>query len=250
MAKTKTYQYKSGDDPVDLAKRFAISPQQLLDANPGGAPFATGQTLNIPYTFNSPVTTSPILSNSSMRGYESVQTGSFLAGNDLNPIVNTGYRAHQPFEDYASDVAQNTGGAAPVGYGPYWQNKLLAQGTPTASRYGTDDSWYRPAAPATPGGSTTTTNAPLASGDFYGYERDPETGRSVRVIKNAATSSFLNELRWDKQRRKYITVGKWLKQNQKKRKNSRQSQRPKQQEQQQQDFTVANSFIDFSVSAG
>jgi hypothetical protein len=52
----------------------------------------------------------------------------------------------------------------------------------------------------------------LGEGDFYGYERDPETGRSVRVVKNAANGdNFLKELRWDPQRKKYVQIGKLLK---------------------------------------
>ena len=60
---------------------------------------------------------------------------------------------------------------------------------------------------ATPGGSQA-----LRQGDFYGYERDPQTGRSVRVVKNAANGdNFLNELRWDPQRKKYVKIGKLMK---------------------------------------
>jgi hypothetical protein len=54
---------------------------------------------------------------------------------------------------------------------------------------------------------------PTNKGDFYGYERDPETGRSVRVVKNAATGGdLLKELRWDPSKKKYVQVGTLLKQ--------------------------------------
>lgn len=42
------YQYKSTDDPATLAAQKGITPQQLLSANQGGAPFSTGQMINIP----------------------------------------------------------------------------------------------------------------------------------------------------------------------------------------------------------
>jgi hypothetical protein len=62
------------------------------------------------------------------------------------------------------------------------------------------------------GGETTpgTPAAELGEGDFYGYERDPETGKSVRVVKNSATDNFRDELRWDPKRKKYIKVGKYM----------------------------------------
>lgn len=44
----KTYQYKTGDDPTRVAAQFGVAPRQLLDANPGGYPFSTGQIINIP----------------------------------------------------------------------------------------------------------------------------------------------------------------------------------------------------------
>jgi hypothetical protein len=43
-----TYQYGTGDDPITLAEQNGISVQELLAANPGGAPFQTGQTIVLP----------------------------------------------------------------------------------------------------------------------------------------------------------------------------------------------------------
>src|SRR5690349_9370151 len=46
----KPYKYQSGDTPTSVAAQFGLSPQQLIDANPGGWPANTGQTINIPQT--------------------------------------------------------------------------------------------------------------------------------------------------------------------------------------------------------
>lgn len=55
--------------------------------------------------------------------------------------------------------------------------------------------------------------APTNKGDFYGYEFNPDTGRSERVVKNAATGGdFLKELRWDPQKKKYVQIGTLIKQ--------------------------------------
>jgi hypothetical protein len=48
----RTYQYKQNDSPVSVASQYNLHPTQLLNANPGGFPFSTGQQINIP-----PVTT-------------------------------------------------------------------------------------------------------------------------------------------------------------------------------------------------
>ncbi len=48
MPKTVPYQYSSQDDPTKLADKYGITPTQLINANPGGYPFGTGQTINIP----------------------------------------------------------------------------------------------------------------------------------------------------------------------------------------------------------
>jgi hypothetical protein len=47
--RAQTYQYQATDNPADLATKLGTSPQQLLNANPGGYPFDTGQTINVPY---------------------------------------------------------------------------------------------------------------------------------------------------------------------------------------------------------
>ena len=42
------YQYKPDDTPLTVAQQFGIQPKDLINANPGGFPPSTGQTINIP----------------------------------------------------------------------------------------------------------------------------------------------------------------------------------------------------------
>ena len=272
MPKRNTnYLYKENDDPITVANQFGITPTQLLGANPGGTPFSTGQTINIPFQYNAPIGPQPM----------------------IGPQPPT-------MQQYGNAVASQFGGAAPVGYGPVWQNKLLAQGEPTpqepfASRLGVPRGHMQPnflygpqtgvGNPGTPymmgrgGGQTNvlpeglnyqrqvpgapvTAAAPnTAQGDFYGYERDSKTGRSVRVIKNAGSANFLNELRWDPQARRYVSIGRLLKQGKldlkgnwrrtSRRQRQAQSQNRKQTPAQtQQDFTLSNSLITFGAGSG
>lgn len=46
----------------------------------------------------------------------------------------------------------------------------------------------------------------LGAGEFYGYQYNPETGRSERVIMNEAESSFGDQLRWDPIKKKYRKI--------------------------------------------
>lgn len=50
----QTYQYQTNDNPTQLAQQFGVTPSQLLNANPGGYPFSTGQTIKIPQ-YSSPI---------------------------------------------------------------------------------------------------------------------------------------------------------------------------------------------------
>lgn len=44
----RPYQYQATDNPTTVASQYGVTPQALIDANPGGYPFSTGQTINIP----------------------------------------------------------------------------------------------------------------------------------------------------------------------------------------------------------
>lgn len=50
-SRQKTYQYQTGDSPATLAQQFQTTPQELINANPGGYPFTNGQTINLPLAF-------------------------------------------------------------------------------------------------------------------------------------------------------------------------------------------------------
>jgi hypothetical protein len=256
------YTYRPDDDPITLAQRFNLPPNALIDANPGGYPFQTGQTINIPqtYEYRAPATTGPnvLVSPNS-------PTGSFLGGNPYDRTVNTGYSAtggatpSSPLDprSRSTNMNQSLMDMRGRGYGQpdaadrindmrgrgYGQTSAL----PTQTGY-----WQDPAGGTTPA---------LAEGDFYGYERDPETGRSVRVIKNAATDNFLKELRWDPQARKYVSIARLLKQGKldlkgnwnktsKRQRRGAAQQRNRQQVEERQDYSLANSLITFSGSSG
>lgn len=55
MPKITPYQYQGQDSPLTVATQYGISPQQLISANPGGYPFSTGQTINIPQLGTNPI---------------------------------------------------------------------------------------------------------------------------------------------------------------------------------------------------
>lgn len=231
------YLYKPEDSPLTVANQFGITPNQLLTANPGGYPFSQGQQINIPaanpYQYSAPIGPQP---------------PTLLQQRMAQPVTTP------PVSRLGTP------------YGPNYRAQPSINPPPSGA-YGTDDSWYAPAAPAagttpqTPGGTTSPVAPTLAGGDFYGYERDPETGRSVRVIKNSASSNFLNELRWDPQRRRYVSIGRllkqgkldlkgnWRKQSNRQRRNAA-IERKQQIQTQKDDFTLSNSLISFSASSG
>jgi hypothetical protein len=237
--KNNPYVYRQDDSPISLAERFNLPPNALLEANPGAFPASTGQVINIPqaYQYNAPATTGPnvLTSPNSM-------TGSFLGGNPYNRTVNTGYSAIAPATGYNIDQ-RGRGYSQPTG--AYNRSERGAPATPTnitpgsysQSEYGVpgvtnpnilnsvigritaNPAEYDNLSPAQKdavdklievrsggaGGQT------LGEGDFYGYERNPETGRDERVIKNAANGdNFLNELRYDPDRKKYVQIGKLM----------------------------------------
>lgn len=242
MPKRNTsYQYGDGDDPIKVANQFGITPTQLLAANPGGSPFVTGQNINIPFQYSAPQTT--------------------IGPQPANPPA-----AVQQYNAPIGPQPAMSTFQTPPGYGPNSQPTRPPQ--PFGSGYGTDDSWFRTTAQNTAANAanqriqTGTMNPPAgASGDFYGYERDPETGRSIRVVKNSATSNFLKELRWDPQARRYVSIGKLLKQGKldlkgnwhtssRRQKQQKNLERKKKQQTQKEDFTLSNSLISFSASSG
>lgn len=52
--KNQPYQYQANDTPVSVANQYGITPQQLIEANPGGYPFSQGQSINLPQQMQVP----------------------------------------------------------------------------------------------------------------------------------------------------------------------------------------------------
>jgi hypothetical protein len=229
------YQFKPEDNPLSVAQQFGVTPQQLLEANPGGYPFSTGQTIKVPQTFQYNAGTSNDMRG---RGYNPAASSydPAMRGRGANANVsNFDMRSRGYGQPGAIDQLNDMRGR---GYG---QTNILAPETGV---------WEDPAA---------TTPTTPEKGQFYGYERDPETGRSVRVIKDSSSASLLNEMRWDPQRRRYVSIGRLLRQGKldlrgnwhnSSRRQNQSNARQRRQQTQQQDMTLSNSLISFSASAG
>ncbi len=258
------YQYKPDDDPVTLAQQNGITPGQLLAANPGGYPFSPGQNINIPMM-------PPLVQQNFVQRGRGASAPYQYAPTSMG-VNNTASLGDPSLLQQRMDIGQGYDlaqrGRGENAYGSNFDMRGRTYGQPTnvdqlnamrgrgfgqtATATPQAGVWEDPAAPTTPD---------TANGDFYGYERDPETGRSVRVIKNSASASLLNELRWDPQRRRYVSIGKllqqgkldlkgnWRKQSNRQRRNAA-VERKQQVRQQKEDFTLSNSLISFSASAG
>jgi hypothetical protein len=242
--RTTPYTYRQDDDPITLAERFNLPPSALLAANPGGAPFSVGQTINIPqaYEYRAPATTGPNVLTS-----PNSPTGSFLGGNPYDRTVNTGYSAIAP--------APLPAAQPPAGYGPN------AAQTFTTPRVLPNDSWYRTPqqAASEQAAMTNIQNGTIPTGSDPSNTDYANTRAAQQYA--AAGTSFVNQMRWDPQAKKFVSIGRLLKQGKLDlkgnwRKTSRRqrqgNRKPQQQlaEETKQDFTLANSFISFGVSSG
>lgn len=226
------YQYRPEDDPVTVANQNGVTPQQLIQANPGGYPFSVGQTINIPML--PPAVQNNI--NQRGRGYSdpyAAPTSLGVSGTAVLPSQNADMRGR----------GYQAPGVTPTGYG-------------------TDDSWYSPARPAN---TTTNQPPPLDPNQPYGGlapappdNTDYANTRAARYYAQAGTP-FLQQQRWDPQARRYVSIGRLLRQGKLdlqgnwNRRSRRQRQTDSQQnrkQQQAQDFTLANSLINFSVGSG
>jgi hypothetical protein len=140
------------------------------------------------------------------------------AANPAGPASNPDYRTR----GYTSrgTEAVTTGGSSVIDNYNYIRNtgqinegmiKLLIQkGGPESAEYKALSPAQREAVDRIVNKSGGAGGTPGA-GQFYGYERNPETGRSERVIKDSSTSNFSKELRWDPDRKKYVEIGKLMK---------------------------------------
>ena len=227
------YQYKATDDPLKLAQQNGITTQTLLNANLGGTPFSTGQTINLPYA--SPANLGMPYQNTAYGPQANVPPFREPVLSQLPAFTPTPLRTLSQQEFLATQYSPNApvysqsqghpdpGLVLRLAQNPEEFNNLTPAQQDAVSRLLEQE---EAGDPGFNGGGT------LGKGDFYGYERDPETGESVRVVKNAATSSFRNELRWDPRRKKYISVGKFM--DEQKKKNTKKSRRPAQRLQQAQ----------------
>lgn len=249
---TNPYIYKPNDNPLSVANQFGVTPQQLISANPGGTPFTTGQTVNIPtvnpYQYTAPIGPQPPAS--SPPSLTAMGVPQAVAPYTATPFQSAPSRLGVPRGHTQPDFFYGPNVNVGNPNTPYMmgrgggQTNVLPEGLN-----------YQRQVPGSPTGTPGT----LSTGDFYGYERDPETGRSVRVVKNSSTSNFLNELRWDPQSRKYVSIGRLLKQgkldlkgnwHRQSRRQRQTNNRKQQQQQQRDDFTLSNSMISFSASSG
>jgi hypothetical protein len=241
--KNNPYVYRVDDSPISLAERFNLPPNALLDANPGAFPASVGQVINIPqaYQYNAPATTGPNVLTS-----PNSPTGSFLGGNPYNRTVNTGYSAIAPTPSPAAQP--------PAGYGPN------AAQTFTTPRVLPNDSWYR--TPAQAASEQTAAQNIQAGGITPNTDPGNTDYSNTRAAQQyaAAGTSFVNQMRWDPQAKKFVSIGRLLKQGKLDlkgnwRKTSRRQRQGQKKPAQQaaetkQDYTLANSFITFGASSG
>lgn len=268
------YQYKPEDDPLTVASQFGITPQQLISANPGGTPFAVGQTIRIPqaaFQYSSPIGPQP--------NGQTFEDGSYRSANSMQPYAisptgapnsfamrGRGYTG-QTFEDGSVRPANSM---QPYTVTPGANNQSLfdmrgrGYSNPQySSAYGTDDSWYRPATGAT------SLNAPTQPafdptqpyGGFTNNDPKNTDYANTRAAQHyaAAGTPFLQQQRWDPQRRRYVSIGRLLRQgkldlqgnwHRRGRGGGGGGGSQARRAQQAQDNTLANSLINFSASAG
>lgn len=234
---TTPYIYKPGDNPLDLSNQYGLTPNQLIQANPGGYPFSVGQRINLPYQYSAPI--GPALPNiTNPNG----GVGTTPYGPALPPPGPT-----SPYYPSAANRGMGVNRALPTN--TYFNSE---KGAPAVSKaYGTDDSWWRPAttqntlAPAGPAGNP--------NNGFGGFENKGGSGNSEYANTAAAqyyaanNTPWLQQKRWSPEKKKYITIGQWLKQG---RRHGGGGGGGKKKKQREQNYALANSIIDFGVSAG
>jgi hypothetical protein len=217
------YQYQIGpaDDPITVASQFGVTPQQLLAANPGGTPFVTGQTVNVPpqsgpYQYSAPI------------GPVKPKTTNFFGG-----VGNRPY-APQPFQQAPPLVN--------MGVPPTIAAGRTGNGSFYSPVYGTDDSWAT---------GTATATAPGAQ-----PRPQPQTAPGMPISdNNYMTNPALYSLQWNSSaknvKNRFNTNLKWA-QNAWRRKAGRGMNARRRQEEQQrrQDFTLSNSLIHLGAGSG
>lgn len=249
------YLYKPQDTPLTVANQFGVTPNQLLAANPGGYPFSTGQAIQIPaanpYQYSAPIGPQPAPgpAGSPPAGYGP----NAFAPAPQNRMVN------DPKETRSAPATVGNFGFSPTAG---MRNILyrLAQGEdvnmPEAQRTAVESFLTggapQPAFdPSQPGGGFAP--APADNSDYANT-------RAARYYAAAGTP-FLQQRRWDPQARRYVSIGRLLRQgkldlqgnwHKRSRRQVRNAaiERKQRNVQQAQDFTLANSLISFGAASG
>lgn len=315
------YLYGQNDTPVSVANQYGITPQELINANPGGWPFQTGQNIVVPQPITFQERTHSTIKGiaagvvNAFNAYDPSQyqtpleaqyAGQYPTRPDYltprgvmgQPWAAEAYNAPvldangrpiglhgtfgqtidltQPQPQYIPNnynVAQrgrgygpaptvttnNTYGGAgvpPVGYGPQQFAPQQAPNygpgyVPTAGAIVNAYPWLAGTQPtATP---NTSNAAAVSAGDY--------ANTKAAQYYDANNVPLMKQLRYDPQTRKYVSVGRLLRQGKLDlqgnwhRQSNRQRitaavNRQRAQQQQQQNYTMSNSLIDFNASSG
>ena len=309
------YQYKVNDTPLSVANQYGISPQELINANPGGYPFSTGQNLNVPQpiTFKQALHTKiqgigAAIANE-FNSYDPSQYKTPLeakyagvyperpaylqARNTMgqsfameaynNPVIGASGqpiglhgafgqspylsqpqpqyvpnnynvdqrgRGYGPTSPAATNSIYGGAGVPPVGYGP--QPNAYAPGTGVYDPLGVSYSQLpRPGFAALPQLPSETNPTAVSAGDY--------ANTKAAQFYDANNVPLMRQLRFDPQTKKMVPIGKlirqgkldlqgnWHKTSRRQRiVNAQQNQK----QQRQQDYTLANSLINFNASSG
>jgi hypothetical protein len=224
----RNYQYQEGDNPLTLAQNYGTTPQALYNANPGGFPFSTGQTINLPIAGvggKRPVYNAA--ANSTTFNYETVRDpqhfvpdttsykGRFDNVQPKTALVNTPFVAGRPKEvsqndlqasavlyrnmiKDARDMYDATGVFDPKLLPTTMSTDMVQQigynaGTMTQLGYTmTDGQWKQTGA-----SEKDQTNSEFKNTGFYKEYQQNNVG-------------FLNQLRWDPDTGKYEKIGNLL----------------------------------------
>jgi len=251
------YKYQSDDSPLTLADKYGITPTQLIDANPGGYPFSTGQTINIPQF-------GPAMGNQGVAGptmYGPPKPAGITGtppvgyGPQSTPQTNYGYNVNQRGRGFGQPTPQNIYGPLGVPYAELPRPGFAAiPQLPSGA----------PATTTTGAGSILDPSQPYGGfQNLNGSDGTDYANTKAAQYYAAAGTPFLKQKRWDPQAKKYVSIGKLIKQgkldlkgnwhrqsNRQRATNNAQRNRQWQQEKGQQDYTLANSLISWGVSAG
>jgi hypothetical protein len=231
--KNQPYIYSDNDNPINLAEQNGITPQQLFEANPGGTPFSVGQQINIPtaspFQYSAPIGPQPA-SLLQQRMAQPVQSPYDLAQRGRGANVNGSlYDMRGRGYGQATSVDQI--------------NAMRGRGT------GVTNNLPMNAYEDVQAGPTGNVNNGYGGFENKGGPDNTDFANTAAAQYNAANNiPFLQQSRWDPKRRKYISVGQWLRQNRRGGRGRGGGKKPP--EQKQQEFTLTNSFLDFNVSAG